>query len=210
MLAIDEVVFPTQVSYGSKGGPGWKTEIVELATGYERRNGLWSNQRAKYDAKYGVRNATDLWNVRAFFNARRGRLRGFRYLDWLDGTSRGPVSKGWGSTDQAIGTGDGTTTTFQLVRTYQTTSDPAPYTRPITKPIVVTIAVNGTTATTGWSANLTTGIVTFTTAPAAAAAITAGYVFHVPVRFDIDDLDVSFDHFNAGEVPSIPMVELKL
>ena len=114
LFAIDEVVFPTQISYGSKGGPGWKTEIVDLATGYERRNGLWANQRAKYDAKYGVRSAADLSAVRSFFNARRGRLRGFRYLDWLDGGSRGPVSLGWGATDQAIGTGDGTTSEFTI------------------------------------------------------------------------------------------------
>ncbi len=210
MLAIDEVVFPTQVSYGSRGGPGWKTEVVELATGYERRNGLWANQRAKYDAKYGVRNATDLSNVRSFFNARRGKLRGFRYLDWLDGSSRGPVSLGWGPTDQVIGHGDGATTTFQLVRTYQTTSDPAPYIRPILKPIAVTIALNGTTLTSGWSCNLTTGLVTIASAPLTGATMTAGFIFHVPVRFDIDDLDVSMSHFNAGEIPSIPMVELKL
>lgn len=210
MLAIDEVLFPTDISFGSRGGPGWKTELVELATGFERRNGLWSDQRGKYDAKYGIRKAADLSTVINFFNARRGRLRGFRYLDWLDCTTLGPYAAGYTPTDQPIGTGTGAQTVFQLVRTYQVGSDPSPYVRNIYKPSTVRIAVNGTELTTGWSCNTATGLVTFTTAPALAAAITAGFLFHVPVRFDTDDLEVSMSHFNAGEVPSIPMVELKL
>jgi uncharacterized protein (TIGR02217 family) len=209
MLAIDEEVFPEDISYGSRGGPGWKTEIVTQSNGYETRNGLWSRSLAKYDIKYGVRSAADSYTVLQFFNAQRGRLRGFRYLDHADCTSRGAKPSGYGAADQGIGTGDGATTSFQLVKTYANGGG-APYVRAIIKPIAVRISVAGAELTSGWTCNLTTGVVVFASAPSAGASIAAGYQFHVPVRFDSDELSLSFDHFNAFDISSIPLIELKL
>ena len=56
----------------------------------------------------------------------------------------------------------------------------------------------------------TTGLVNFRSAsvPRAGAVITAGYLFDVPVRFDTDFLDISFAAFDAGDIPSIPIVEI--
>ena len=49
-----------------------------------------------------------------------------------------------------------------------------------------------------------TGIVTFLAGhiPAASAAITAGYEFDVPVRFDSDKLDINIQGVHHGAVPS--------
>ena len=113
-------------------------------------------------------------------------------------------------TDQAIGTGDGATTTFQLVKTYGAAH--APWARTIAKPVAgsILVAVDGTPLAEGWSCDDTTGVVTFAAAPADGAAITAGYEFDVPVRFDSDTLEINLTHFAAGEIPAIPLVEIRL
>ena len=44
--------------------------------------------------------------------------------------------------------------------------------------------------------------------PAAGAAITAGFLFDVPVRFDTDYLDIDLSAFEAGAIPKIPLMEI--
>ena len=207
-MAFHEVRFPDNISRGARGGPERRTQIVELASGDEERNASWANSRRRYDAAYGIRRADDLAAVVAFFEARNGRLYGFRWKDWADFKSCLP-SKTPAATDQAIGTGDGATTDFQLVKVY--TSGAQTWTRMITKPVAgtVLVAVDGTEQTSGWSVDTTTGIVSFTTAPTAGAAITAGFEFDVPVRFDTDTLDVTLDIERLGSITSIPLIEVR-
>ena len=207
-MAFHEVRFPDNISRGARGGPERRTQIVELASGDEERNASWANSRRRYDAAYGIRRADDLAAVVAFFEARNGRLYGFRWKDWADYKSCLP-SQTPAATDQNIGTGDGTTTDFQLVKAY--TSGSQTWTRIITKPVTGTIlvAIDGAEKTTGWSVDTTTGLVTFTTAPANGAAITAGFEFDVPVRFDTDTLDVTLDIERLGSITSIPLIEVR-
>ena len=209
LIPFHEVRFPTAIAFGASGGPERRTDIVTLSSGYEERNSRWANSRRKYNAGYGVRSLDDLHAVVAFFEERRGRLYGFRWHDRIDGQSSAP-SVAPAATDQGIGTGDGTTTTFQLVKTYG--SAHAPFTRTISKPVVgsVLVAVDGTPVAAGWSVDTTTGIVTFDTAPDEDALVTAGFVFDVPVRFDSDALEVNLTNFAAGDIPSIPLVEIRL
>ncbi|RMD47084.1 MAG: TIGR02217 family protein, partial [Alphaproteobacteria bacterium] len=61
-----------------------------------------------------------------------------------------------------------------------------------------------------WEVDVTTGVITFTTAPGDGAEVTAGFEFDVPVRFDTDRISVSVARFRAGEVPSVPVVEIRL
>ena len=203
-----EVRFPDDISRGARGGPERRTQIVELASGDEERNASWSNSRRRYDAAYGIRRADDLAAVVAFFEARNGRLYGFRWKDWADYKSCLPSGTP-AATDQAIGTGDGTTTGFQLVKVY--TSGAQTWIRTITKPVsgTVLVAIDGVEQTTGWSVDTTTGIVSFTSTPAAGAAITAGFEFDVPVRFDTDTLDVTLDIERLGSIMSIPLIEVR-
>ena len=37
----------------------------------------------------------------------------------------------------------------------------------------------------------------------------AGFVFDVPVRFATDRLDVSLSRWKAGELPAVPLVEVR-
>ncbi len=207
-MAFHDVRFPDDISRGARGGPERRTQIVELASGDEERNASWANSRRRYDAAYGIRRADDLAAVVAFFEARNGRLHGFRWKDWADWKSCLP-SQTPAATDQNIGTGDGTTTDFQLVKAY--ISGGQSWTRTITKPVAgtVKVAIDGVEQTTGWAVNTTTGVVSFTTAPASGSAITAGFEFDVPVRFDTDALDVTLDLERLGSITSIPLIEVR-
>ena len=207
-MAFHEARFPDNISRGARGGPERRTQIVELASGSEERNASWANSRRRYDVAYGVRRADDLAAVVAFFEARNGRLHGFRFKDWADFKSCLP-SQTPGPADQPIGAGNGAATLFQLTKRY--TSGAQSWSRAITKPVAgtVTIALNGTPQASGWSVSTTTGVVTFTTAPAAGVAITAGFEFDVPVRFDTDSLDVTLDFERLGSITSIPLVEIR-
>ncbi|MEH7829881.1 DUF2460 domain-containing protein [Gemmobacter denitrificans] len=207
-MAFHEIRFPDSISRGAKGGPERRTRIVELASGDEERNASWANSRRRYDVSYGVRRADDLAAVVAFFEARNGRLHAFRFKDWSDYKSCLP-SAAPAPTDQIIGTGNGSITTFALTKTYA--SGVQSWARAIIKPVAgtVTISVNGVAQGSGWSVNTTTGIVTFVVAPTTGAVIRAGFEFDVPVRFDTDELPVTLDIERTGSIPSIPLIEVR-
>ena len=206
-MAFHEVQFPVNVSQGARGGPRRKTQIVALANGDEERNASWLNSRREYDVAYGVRNADALAAVVAFFEARNGMLYGFRFKDWSDYKSCLPLGVVAG-TDQPIGTGTGALTTFQLMKVY--VSGAQSYSRTITKPVAgtVKVALNGVAAVTGWTVDAT-GIITFAAAPASGVAVTAGFEFDVPVRFDTDMIDVALKFERLGSIQSIPLIEVR-
>jgi uncharacterized protein (TIGR02217 family) len=207
-----EVLFPLDIALKSAGGPERRTEIVALGSGREERNARWVNSRRRYDAGYGIKTLDALGAVVAFFEERRGRLYGFRWRDRLDFSSAAP-GVAITPADQVIGTGDGTTATFALSKTYGGLY--APYQRPIAKPVngTVRVAVAGSEVAEGtaFTCDLTTGAVTFLAghAPADGATVTAGFQFDVPVRFDTDYLEVDLSAFAAGAIPKIPLVEIK-
>ena len=210
-MSFHEVRFPTNLSFGAAGGPERRTEIVTLANGGEERNAPWKQSRRRYDAGLAVSSLTDIEQVLAFFEARHGQLYGFRWKDWADYRSC-PADGVVGAEDQIIGSGDGVSTVFDLTKTY--TSGPQSYVRRITKPVQgsVRVAVGGVVQQEGVDFTVDTGggQVTFATAPLFYATVTAGFEFDVPVRFDTDHIVTSIASFNAGEVPSVPVVEVRL
>lgn len=210
MATFHEVRFPANLSFGSAGGPERRTEIVTLANGFEERNTPWAHSRRRYDAGVGLRSLADVEALIAFFEARRGQLHGFRWKDWADFRSAGakvPVTAG----DQAIGVGDGATVTFALAKTYR--SGEQVYVRPVTKPVSgtvkVAVAAQPMVESIDWTVDDATGVVTFVQPPDVGVAVTAGFEFDVPVRFDTDRIVTSVASFKAGEVPSVPVVELR-
>lgn len=207
-MTFHEIRFPDNISRGARGGPERRTQIVELASGDEERNASWANSRRRYDVAYGIRRADDLAAVVAFFEARNGRLYGFRYKDWADYKS-GLPSQAVTPMDQRIGTGDGSTARFALVKRY--VSGGQSWDRAIVKPAAgtVRVAVNGIEQVSGWTVDGATGILAFATAPSAGMAITAGFEFDVPVRFDSDILDVTLDLERLGSITSIPLMEIR-
>lgn len=210
-MAFHDIRFPAALSFGAAGGPERLTEIVTLANGFEERNTPWEHSLRRYDAGLGLQSPDDLQEVIAFFEARRGQLHAFRWKDWADWRSARP-SQGLSPFDQRIGVGDGVTRDFQLVKTYL--SGEARYLRPIRKPVAgtVLVALGGDPKVVDQEFTLdpATGIVSFAVAPDIGAEIAAGYEFDVPVRFDTDRIHVSMASFRAGEIPSIPVVEVRL
>lgn len=206
-MGFDDVRFPPQISRGSTGGPERRTEIVVTGSGAEERNSRWADSRRRYNAGFGVKSLDDIHLVVAFFEERRGRLHGFRWKDHLDFTS-GLPGAAVTATDQAIGTGDGTATRFQLVKRYGTGL--RDYLRDITKPVAgsVRVAVNGQEVT-GFTLDALTGVVTLAAAPVPGATVTAGFAFDVPVRFDTDELRINLAQFAGGDIPDIPIVEIR-
>jgi uncharacterized protein (TIGR02217 family) len=203
-----EVRFPLDVSLRGSGGPARLTEIVTLASGREHRNSRWADSRRRYDAGFGIRTLDALHAVIGFFEERRGRLYGFRYRDRVDFRSGAP-SQAPAAGDQPLGIGDGATRVFPLAKTYG--SGALPYRRTIAKPVAgsVRVAVAGIELeASAFSCDPATGIVALVEAPGPSQAVTAGFEFDVPVRFDTDEITVNLEAFSAGEIPKVPLVEI--
>jgi len=208
-MAFDEVSFPLKVRYGTHGGPQFATDIVTIAGGYERRNQRWSQARRCFDARTGVVSASDAALLLAFFHARVGRARGFRLKDWNDFSSARDGVSAPNFQDQIIGTGDGSTTCFQLVKIYGSCG--VSHKREIRKPVSgsVLVGVDGVLYETEWSVDVTTGIVAFAQAPASGLVINAGFQFDVPVRFNTDQLNLSAVDGRLDEA-DIPLIEVRV
>ncbi|MCA8881885.1 MAG: DUF2460 domain-containing protein [Rhodobacteraceae bacterium] len=209
-MSFHEVRFPTSLSFGSAGGPQRRTDVVTLANGFEERNTPWAHSRRRYDAGLGVRSLDDVATLVAFFEARQGQLNGFRWKDWADYKSCAP-SASIAPTDQRLGTGDGVAVTFQLAKRYS--SGGHGYSRPISKPVAgsVRVAVDGgELPAASFNVDTATGLVTFSVPPASGSAVTAGFEFDVPVRFDTDQIVTSAASFQAGDVPDVPVVEIRV
>ncbi len=210
-MSFIEERFPENLSFGSSGGPERRTEIVTLNSGFEERNTPWAHSRRRYDAGISMRSLDDMDAVIAFYEARRGPLFGFRWKDWTDYKSALP-SLGINFLDQEIGIGDDVTDRYQLRKIYR--SGEGAYHRDIRKPVANTImiGVGGDAQEEGlhYTIDLATGVVVFNVAPGEGALITAGYEFDVPVRFDADRLEMNHASFEAGEIPSVPVVELRV
>ncbi|GAB4539838.1 MAG: DUF2460 domain-containing protein [Parvularculaceae bacterium] len=212
-MAFHEVQFPSDISLGAEASIQRRTDIIALASGFEERNTPWAQSRRRYNAGYGVKSLDDIDAVIAFFEARQGPLHGFRWRDPFDFKSSAP-SAAVTPLDQQIGTGDGATAAFQLAKTYQSGAETQA--RVIKKPVSgsVRIAIDGVEAADGvdFTVDATTGVVTFQSGaiPAGGAAVTAGYEFDTPVRFDTQELSFSRAAFLAGDAPNIPLIEIRL
>ena len=201
---FDDVLFPIEIGAEASVSPSFSTNVVTSASGYESRNANWAQARLRFDAGPGVRGDVELETLIAFFRARRGPATAFRFRDPYDHSSNG-MSGTPTPADQAIGTGDGTTDGFALAKHYGTGEI-----RKITRPAAgsIRVAVDGAELVSGWTLE-PNGIIRFADAPASGAAITAGFLFDVPVRFADDRIEVNRATFLAGEVPSVPLLEVR-
>jgi len=201
---FEDVLFPIEIGQEASVAPGFSTNIVTSASGFEARNANWAQARLRFDAGPGVRGDAELEMLLAFFRARRGPAVGFRFRDPYDFSSNGMTGAATAD-DQALGTGDGATDGFALIKRYGSGEQ-----RRISRPVAgsVRIAVDGAEMATGWSVE-DQGIVRFSAAPAAGAVVTAGFLFDVPVRFADDRIEINRATFLAGEAPSVPLIEVR-
>jgi uncharacterized protein (TIGR02217 family) len=208
--SYQNVLFPVRIAFGASVTSERKVEVVALASGREQRNVRLAKSRRTYDAGTGVRSIQDLRTIMDFYEARRGATTSFRFKDPLDNSSRSDGAAVT-ATDQIIGTGDGAKARFALTKTYGEGADA--YVRAIKRPMAgsVKISVNGVAAAAqDFNVDAATGEVVFAAGkiPTENAAVTAGFEFHVEVRFASETLSANLTAFNAGEVPSIPLIEV--
>ena len=203
-MAFHEVRLPARLAFGSTGGIERRTEVVTLASGFERRSSPWAQGRRRYLIGANLRSLDDMAALTAFFEARRGRLYGFRFRDFADFRSGAgePVA-----TDQVLGEGDGETVTFPLRKAY------GDQWRAIRKPVAgsVVVAVDGETLSeAAFAVDTTNGEVTLAAAPEPGAVVTAGFLFDTPVRFDTDRIEVTLESFEAGRIAAAPLIEVRI
>lgn len=202
-MAFHEVRLPARLAFGSTGGIERRTEITTLASGFERRSTPWALGRRRYLIGANLRSLDDMAALTAFFEARRGRLHGFRFKDFADFKSCAPGGT-VAATDQALGVGDGATTRFQLTKLY---GDVA---RPIRKPVAGSVVVAVAGVTVEATIDEATGEATLAIAAPVGAAVTAGFVFDTPVRFDTDRIEATLESFEAGRMAAVPLIEVRV
>lgn len=208
-MAFHEVRLPVRLAFGSTGGVERRTEIVTLGSGHERRSTPWAEGRRRYLIGANLRTLDDMTALTAFFEARKGRLYGFRFRDFADFKSCSPGADVTAQ-DQVLGSGDGVRVRFDLVKRHD--DEAGGWTRRITKPAPgsVRVAVDGVElAPGGFEVDAATGVVTLATAPGAGQAVTAGFEFDVPVRFDADRIEVTLESFEAGRMAAVPLIEVR-
>lgn len=207
MDAFDDVDFPLAIGQQAQVAPEFSTAIVTTASGHEQRNAAWANGRLRFDAGPGVRSDQDVQRLIRFFRARRGAAKAFRFRDPTDNSSNTMTATPTPN-DVRIGTGDGKTARFALIKSYGEGADAE--VRRITRPVAASllVAVNGSPRPSGWVLE-TGGWIRFAAAPPNGAIVTAGFIFDVPVRFEGDQLSVTAFGLAAGEIPSVPLIEVR-
>lgn len=206
MLPFDDVLYPLGLGRDASVTAEFSTSVSVTASGYERRNSLWSDARLSFDIGPGIRSEAELGLLLEFFRARRGAARGFRLRDPSDFSSNGLTGMPT-PTDQVLGHGDGQRASFPLVKRYGP-GDEAQMRR-ITRPREATVAVSIDGAETTAFTVEPGGMIRLAAAPAAGQEVRAGFLFDVPVRFAEDRLEISGATFAAGEAPSVPVIEIR-
>ncbi|GGY53227.1 DUF2460 domain-containing protein [Parvularcula lutaonensis] len=202
-VGFHDVPFPAAVALGAVGGPIRKTDIVRTGSGAEVRRARWSGSLRRWDISLGIRNFAEAEEVLSFFEAREGRRHAFPFGDPLDHSSAvGGIAPS--PIDQVIGTGDGVQTTFALTKRY------GGVTRPIELARIgsVRVAIDGV-ETQSFSLVRERNAVVFDTPPPAGAAVSAGFLFDTPARFEDDSLRLQLGAKGAS-VPAIGLVEVRL
>lgn len=212
-MAFPTYRLPPEVEVGMQGGPTFYNVIQEAISGQEQRVRVWAKCRGKWDVGYPILDAEDtsgtFREVLALFRAHFGSLHPFPFKDWAD----------YQLTNETIGTGDGSDTTFQIIKTY----DPSQlilgspgartYVREIYLPRSgLVVKVNGVTQTLATDYTIgSTGIITFTSPPTNGHAITVTGEFDVPVRFDVsegDPLPITVNESHIVQINSFSIREV--
>lgn len=212
-MTIAAYRLPDNIESGSGFGPSWQNVIQEAISGNEQRFAQWTKCRGVGDLSLGLQISDDpvgdFKAIYAMYVAHRGSLYPWRFRCHYDCTAE----------DENFGTGDASETEFQLTMTYDPgfillgTPGALSYVRDITLVVdTPTIKVNGSLLSSSNSPPdftvSSSGLVTFASAPANAAALTWTGTFDVPVRFDSDTLPVIMNAGDLAGIHSIPIKEV--
>ncbi len=199
-MGFHDIRFPVGISYGAVGGPRFSTTIQQLNSGHEQRNINWSAARREYRVDISPSRGDEWRALLDFFHARCGRAYGFRLKDFSD----------YQLIEGLIGSGDGSETAFQICKIYEAAGD-WPHRRVLSKIAegTITVTLDGVPAASGWTVELSTGVITFDVPPAIDELIEVSCEFDVPVRFDTDLMEAAIPGPDIHHWQSVQLVELR-
>lgn len=208
-MAFDEIEFPRSLSVDLRFSPGLLVDRVVTRAKVEFRDRVWSQDNAVFRLGLNNRSADDVHAALVFLRAREYSFRGFRLWNPLDYKSCAPLQTA-AFDDVVIGTGDGVTTDFQLIKTH--ISGAQTFSKKIVKPIAgtVLIGINGAAQGSGWTVNTVTGLVSFSVAPGDTLPVTAGFHWNYPVTLATESADLLSLGTQVGAIPDMRFEELKL
>lgn len=222
-IVLNDAISADPTGSASSGGPGFVSNILEADGGKVTVIRRRSQPQNRFELNVQNRAPEQLAQLRNFFLARGGASSGFLLkwaqehnsttLGYYKTSGSGTIGSATTSADQLIGTGDGSTADYQLIKRY--TDAAGTLTRNITRPIsgTVKVQVNGSDLTEGvdYTVNYTTGVVTLASAPTAGHLVKAGFDFYFPVMFG-PGADASFREQPDGMLQSgmgaIDLIEL--
>ncbi len=204
--AYDAVDFPLAIGREAVALTEFSTQIIASPSGHEQRASEWAEARMRYDAGPGIRSEADVRMLSDFFRARRGAARAFRFRDPFDASSAADGAMP-GPDDQLLGVGDGSRRQFALMKHYG--AGTAVQERAIRLPVAGSVRASVDGIETAAFAVTAEGALLLDAAPPPGAAVRAGFLFDVPVRFAEDRLEVSRATFLAGEMARVPLIEVR-
>lgn len=198
---MTEPIFPTLAGLGwsVKRSPMWKTRAQQAISGKETRLADWSypawHWALTFDFLRATPAASEFQALAGFFNQCQGAFGTFLYADADDNAVTG----------QMIGTGDGTTVVFQLARSF------GGFIEPVLAPNAVgAVYLAGVAQSpSNYSVDSTTGLLTFTTAPASGAAVAADFSYWFRCRFAEDTVDFEKFMVTLYRAQKLAFVSLK-
>lgn len=211
----DEYLPDCLLSYNTVASPRFSTDIAVTDSGAESPSQRWAHPLYAFNIPSAVRDMTTFNALQAHFLVMRGPAYTFPFRNPMDFASVDIAKPGIeptiANTNQIIGTGNGSKTTFQLIKTYTVGSET--YVKNIVHPVVasVVVSLNNVNQSSGWSVSRDTGIITFTSPVGNGVVVRAGFYYDVEVRYEADDsLDLVAASYQAGGYADIPLVETRI
>lgn len=209
-MAFHDVTLPDGFEYRSISGAGFSTIVQETSSGHEFRVARQSQGRHQFRLSKALQTPAEAAAIKAFALGRRGSLHSFKIKDWSDYTTATDGISAATNADVVIGTGNGTLTTFQLIKVYDS-AGAAPYQRTISLPVSGTVVVSvDSVATTAFTVSAS-GEVVMNSPPSVGQVVKAGCDFEVPVRFTatVDDwTQLQADAFQVWSAPTLDCIEV--
>ncbi len=221
------------VERGALGGARFNTSVLQMDSGFEKRNINWSVPISEFDLGFGLLLKfqvdpsdiqLDVDELINFFYIVNGKGHSFRMKDWSDfeiGYENGSTV---GISPQFLGLGDDVKTDFQIFKRYffgGQTFDRTGLTK-IVDNNLVKLFKDGVEVTAGgggsqYVLDADRGLFKLNTAPLSTGGTGPGgeellefrCEFDNHVRLDTDDLKINLEMFNAGSWPNIPVIELR-
>lgn len=205
-MAFEEILFPNVFTVITGGGPRFVTFRTETRSGAETAVSVRNFPKFSWNGSASNITQAKFEELLSFFVGRLGSFNGFRFNDPRDYL----IGRSVRGVEAPVATSQLTTTAFQIVRPY--TYGAMTVNVPIYKIVadsltnIISIGENSTVrvyqadgvteVTSGWSVNVTTGVIIFAVAPGYVPKVSCE--FHWPVRFDTDELPTTYTDFIIG------------